>query len=163
MASSRVNTGSVATSARKDAAWTFAAKAVPDAELEPELRALHQGNCPKCQGPGPVDIHTSHKVYSVLVLTRYSSHPIMACQSCGRKQQLKHAAFSMLAGWWGFPFGLVITPVQIIRNIGGLTGLAGPDPSTPSPALARAVRLSLAARKRSTTSPVPGKPAQATS
>ena len=107
----------------------------------PSLRGkcehLHQGNCPQCQGPGPVDIHTSHKVYSALAFTRWSSHPVMACRSCGRKQQLKHAIFSFALGWWGFPFGLVITPVQVIRNIGGMIGLGGPDPSTPSPALAR--------------------------
>ncbi len=24
--------------------------------------------------------------------------------------------FSLLAGWWGAPFGLVLTPVQLVRN-----------------------------------------------
>ena len=28
--------------------------------------------------------------------------------------------FSLLFGWWGFPFGLVITPVQIGRNLVGM-------------------------------------------
>ena len=120
-----------------------------DSELEQRVKAIHEGECPKCQGPGPVDVDTSYMVYSILVMTRWSSHPIVACQSCARKQQLKHTLYSFVTGWWGFPFGLILTPVQIIRNIGGLIGMAGPDPMTPSPALSRIVRLSLAARKKS--------------
>jgi len=137
----------------KEAAWIFASKTVPDAEVEREVRSVHQGICPKCKGPGPIDVHTSHKVYSVLVLTSWSSHPIIACRACGHKQQLKHAIYSFVMGWWGFPFGLIATPVQVIKNVGGMIGLTGPDPSTPSPALTRAVRLTLAARKRSGTAP----------
>jgi hypothetical protein len=132
----------------KDAVWQGALKLVPEEELEREVRAVHQGNCPKCQGPGPVDVHTSHKVASAIVFTRWSSHPIIACRSCGKKQQLKHALYSFFLGWWGFPFGLIATPVQVIKNFGGLLGLSGPNPENPSPALARAVRLSLASRKR---------------
>jgi hypothetical protein len=115
----------------KEAAWTDALELVPDPELERGVKAIHEGNCPKCQGPGPVDVHISYKVYSILVLTRWSSHPILACQSCGRKQQLKHALLSLVTGWWGFPFGLILTPVQVIRNIGGMIGITGPDPMTP--------------------------------
>ena len=133
----------------KEAVWTDALKLVPNAEVEQAVKAIHEGACPKCHGPGPVDVHTSYKVYSILVMTRWSSQPIVACQSCARKQQLKHTLHSLVTGWWGFPFGLIFTPVQIVRNIGGLIGMAGPDPMTPSPALSRIVRLSLAARKNS--------------
>jgi len=143
----------------KEAAWIFASKSVPDAEVEREVRAIHQGTCPKCKGPGPIDVHTSHRVYSALVITSWSSHPVIACRSCGRKEQFKHAIYSFVLGWWGFPFGLVVTPVQVIRNVCGMIGLSGPDPSTPSPALARAVRLSLAARKRSVMALPASKPA----
>ena len=133
----------------KEASWSDALKLVPNAEVEQAVKAIHEGACPKCHGAGPVDVHTSYKVYSILVMTRWSSHPIVACQSCARKQQLKHTLYSLVTGWWGFPFGLIFTPVQIVRNIGGLIGTSGPDPMTPSPALSRIVRLSLAARKKS--------------
>jgi hypothetical protein len=32
---------------------------VSDDELEREVRKVHQGNCPVCNGPGPVDVHTT--------------------------------------------------------------------------------------------------------
>ncbi len=127
--------------------WQAAMRLVPDDEAEDETRVVHQGNCPVCQGPGPVDVHTSHKVYSALVFTRWSSQPLISCRSCARKRQVKHTLFSTLLGWWGFPFGLLITPVQVIRNVGGIIGVTGPNPETPSPALTRAVRLTMAARK----------------
>jgi hypothetical protein len=128
--------------------WQAAMKFVPEAEVERETRAVHQGNCPKCKGPGPVDIHTSHMVYSALVFTRWSSHPIMACRSCGRGQQIKHALFSSVLGWWGFPFGLLITPVQVGKNLGAILGMSGPSPESPSPALTRTVHRTLAARRQ---------------
>ncbi|MGC8641975.1 MAG: hypothetical protein ACP5XB_19080 [Isosphaeraceae bacterium] len=143
----------------RNSVWRAAMEKVPDDELEREVRMVHQGNCPKCHGPGPVDIHVSHKVYSALAFTRWSSHPVIACRSCGRSRQIKHAVFSMFLGWWGFPFGLVITPAQVIRNLGGILGITGPSPETPSPALARAVRLSLAARKQVGAVPPGNKPA----
>ena len=37
---------------------------------------------------------------------------------------------SLLLGWWGFPVGLVMTPVQIVRNIA--RNLATVDPTRPS-------------------------------
>jgi hypothetical protein len=51
---------------------------------------------------------------------------------------------SALVGWWGVPFGLVITPVQIIRN---LLGLLSSGPSLePSAELEKRVRLAIAAQ-----------------
>lgn len=131
------------------AEWVRASWAVPEAEVERQVREIHQGPCPKCGGEGPVDVHISHRVYSVFVLTSWSSHPEICCRSCGRKKYLKHGAFSLFLGWWGFPFGLVITPVQVVRNVGGVLGITGPDPNVPSDALNRMVRLSLAAQRRS--------------
>ncbi len=132
----------------RDGAVAQATLTVPEAELERQVRELHQGPCPKCGGPGPVDVHTSHRVYSALAFTRWSSHPEVSCQSCGRMRQLKHAVFSFFLGWWGFPHGLIITPVQVTRNLAGLIGMGAPDPGVPSPALHKAVRLSMAARRQ---------------
>lgn len=115
---------------------------VPQHVVRESLWRLHQGACPKCNGPGPVDVHVSHKVWSALFLTRSSSTPQISCRSCGTKSQLGNAAFSLVLGWWAFPWGLIFTPVQIGRNIAGL--VKGPDPSTPSSQLERTVRMSLA-------------------
>jgi hypothetical protein len=51
-------------------------------------------------------------------------------------------ATSSVLGWWGFPWGLLVTPVQIARNIVGL--FATPDPASPSRALTDLVRRQLA-------------------
>jgi hypothetical protein len=45
-------------------------------------------------------------------------------------------------GWWGIPWGLILTPIQVARNILGIFG--GPDKSRPSDALRQSVRVTLA-------------------
>lgn len=134
----------------QNSGWVRQSVMLPEAEVERRAREIHQGRCPKRGGPGPVDIHTSHRVYSALAWTSWSSHPELCCRACGRKKQIKHGAFSFLLGWWGFPFGLVITPVQVGRNLAGIIGLGVPDPASPSPALKRVVRRMLAARQPAT-------------
>jgi hypothetical protein len=32
---------------------------------------------------------------------------------------LPYTLLSLCAGWWGFPFGLIFTPIAIIENLGG--------------------------------------------
>jgi hypothetical protein len=49
-----------------------------------------------------------------------------------------------VAGWWGFPWGLLMTPVQITRNAWKLA--TPPNPAEPSPRLVQDARLQLAAR-----------------
>jgi len=125
-------------------AAVIAATRVAPHEVEKEVRAVHQGNCPQCQGPGPVDVHVAHKVWSALAFTSWGSKPRLCCRSCGRKHQLGSAAFSLVLGWWGFPWGLIMTPVQVTRNLSGMFG--GPNPESPSPALERIVRLHMVSR-----------------
>jgi hypothetical protein len=115
-------------------------------ELSPELvanevAAIHQGNCPKCGGPGPVDVSTSHRVWSIVVLTRWSSQPAVSCAQCSRRAKLGNTLFCLLFGWWGFPFGLLLTPIQIIRNLSGL--FQSFDAEKPSTELIKLVSLHL--------------------
>jgi len=116
---------------------------LPDATVQDQLLKTHQGRCPRCQGPGPVDVHVSHKVWSALVLTSWSSAPQISCRACGMKSQATGALFSLFLGWWGFPWGLILTPVQIGRNLFGMAHT--PESSHPSPQLEKTVRMSLAA------------------
>jgi hypothetical protein len=52
--------------------------------------------------------------------------------------------FCGVFGWWGFPWGIGMTPLQIARNIGELAG--GPQPGRPTALLEKVVRMQAAAR-----------------
>ncbi len=112
--------------------------------LEEQLHSVFKGKCPRCDGEGPVDIHTSYFVWSALLLTSWKNTPNICCKSCGVKDQAYSAIGSLLVGWWGFPWGLIMTPVQIARNLAGI--FRGGDPDTPSEELKRQVKLLLAER-----------------
>jgi hypothetical protein len=115
---------------------------LPDPSVQDQVWKVHQGPCPKCSGAGPVDVHISHRVWSAFVLTSWSSWPDLSCRSCGIKSQAVGAAFSLVLGWWGFPWGLVVTPIQIGRNLFGMA--SPPEPTKPSPQLEKIVRMTIA-------------------
>lgn len=117
---------------------------LPDGFVLEKVQELHGGPCPKCAGAGPVDMHTAYSVWSAGLITRWSQKTELCCRACGRNAKLKATAFSGVLGWWGFPWGLVMTPAQIIRNLGGL--LTRQDPSRPSDKLVELVRKNLSAR-----------------
>ena len=119
------------------------AKDIPEEKIIKTVEEVHSGRCPKCNGPGPVDAYTSHSVYSLLFFTSWYSTPHICCRSCGTKSQFGGIILSLVLGWWGFPWGFLMTPVQIIRNIHGL--FSAPSPSMPSEELKNRVRLLLAA------------------
>jgi hypothetical protein len=123
------------------------ANQLPLVEVMRYAQQVHGGNCPRCGGQGPADVHTSYRVWSALVMTNWSSRPAISCQSCGTKRKIGDAFFSLFLGWWGFPWGLLMTPVQLGRNLIGL--FQATDPSQPSPALERMLRLQLAQHKMS--------------
>jgi len=119
-------------------------KHVPPDVLERQVEEVFRGNCPKCRGSGPVDVHKVHRVWSALVLTNWSSAAQVSCRSCAAKSQIGGIFFSLLLGWWGFPWGLILTPVQITRNVVGMCG--GPDSSKPSGDLRKLVQVNLGAQ-----------------
>lgn len=119
-----------------------AASELPDHLVLPQVQLVHQGLCPKCQGTGPIDVHVGHRVWSALFITSWVSRPQVCCRSCGTRTQALDALFCLALGWWGFPWGLLMTPVQIVRNVMGMA--KGPDPTQPSAALTQAVRIQMA-------------------
>lgn len=121
------------------------ANQLPQAEVDRYVRTVHAGDCPSCGGEGPVDVHTSYRVYSAVLMTSWSSRPAVSCKRCATRRKLGDAAFSAALGWWGLPWGLIMTPVQIGRNLVGLA--RSPDPSHPSDALSHRLRVELAARQ----------------
>jgi len=117
------------------------AKHVPRDVLDRNMEDVFRGSCPRCRGLGPVDVHMIHRVWSALVLTSWSSTPQVCCRSCATKSQIGGIFYSLFLGWWGFPWGIVLTPVQIVRNLVGL--VRGPDPARPSEGLRKLILVSL--------------------
>ncbi|MBX3414822.1 MAG: hypothetical protein KF708_19205 [Pirellulales bacterium] len=117
---------------------------VPRDVMAEQVAQVHQGDCPRCGGPGPVDVHTSHSVWSALVMTQWKSTPEVCCRACGIKSKLVGTLSSGVLGWWGFPWGVIFTPIQILRNVSGL--FSAPDPTVPSAELEKMVRLQLASQ-----------------
>ena len=117
---------------------------IPEAAVQQQVWKFHQGPCPKCSRSGPVDVYVTHKVWSALYLTSWSSTPQTSCRSCGMKSQLGGAFFSLVLGWWGFPWGLLVTPIQIGRNL--LAIARPPEPSKPSAQLEKIVRMTMASQ-----------------
>ncbi len=122
-----------------------AARSVPEAEARLLAAKIHAGACPKCSGPGPVDIRRAYRVWSALLFTRWVTLTQVACRRCAIKQQALSTLGSATLGWWGFPWGLVMTPVQVARN---LVELARPHPPhAPSADLVQRARLMLASAR----------------
>ncbi|MDX2038715.1 MAG: hypothetical protein SFX72_18865 [Isosphaeraceae bacterium] len=120
------------------------AEALPDAEVEEWVREYRGGGCANCGRLEPIDIHESYRVHSLIVYTTWATKRVICCRSCARSELVKSAFFCFLFGWWGFPFGIIVTPVQLFRNLIRLTGIGMPDPEVPSAALIRSVRLDAA-------------------
>jgi hypothetical protein len=115
---------------------------VPEDEVDRHIAAVHNANCPLCGGAGPIDVHNSYRVWSALLLTSWSTRPRVSCKACARSAQAKDALFSLLLGWWGFPWGVVITPIQIARNLSGMA--TGGNAAGPSDQFRKIMKLQLA-------------------
>lgn len=114
---------------------------VSDEDISENVWSVHGGPCPNCGGPGPVDVHTSYLVISIIVITSSRSRPQVSCRSCGIKAKLGGALLSGLFGWWGIPWGIMFTPFYITRNLVSI--FLPPDPTHPSAKLEQLVRLNI--------------------
>jgi hypothetical protein len=123
---------------RNNAFITNLSQRIPTEALEQKIEEIWRGKCPKCGGSGPVDVHKAHEIWSALVLSSRKSRHHVCCRSCGRKQQVTAMLLCGVLGWWSRS-GLILTPVQITRNVIGMCG--GPDRSSPSPELRKVVQL----------------------
>jgi len=120
-----------------------ASRQFPDSVVNRHVSALFNGPCPQCGGPGPVDVHTSHRAVSALVLTWWSNRVTVSCRPCATRARLRDTLISLGFGWWAL-HGIIMTPVQIARNIKGLLGES--DPGRPSARLEKIVRAGLVER-----------------
>lgn len=109
---------------------SVAAEEIPLADAQLIARRLHRGPCPQCAGRGPVDVHLSHEIWSALVITRWESILHLVCRGCALKHQSSALLRNFVLGWWGLPWGVIVTPVQIIRNLIAIAN--PPNPELPS-------------------------------
>ena len=110
---------------------------IPQDLLDERVHAVHQGSCPKCKSEGPVDVHQSYSLWTILYVTRLNTQLHLCCRGCARRTQFGAVIKSVLFGIWG-PFGILLTPVQILRNLVGMIG--GPPPYAPSAPLFQLIR-----------------------
>ena len=102
---------------------------LPAKLIDERVHVIHRGRCPKCGGLGPVDVHCSYQVSSYIHHSSWRTNVRVCCRSCATRDQLFHAFACFLVGWWSIP-GLVLTPLQIVRNLAGM--FSGPNPLEPS-------------------------------
>ncbi len=114
---------------RRRSATRDVATIVPDAVIDKTVLDIFHGRCPQCKGDGPVDLRSSYVVWSAFLFTRFYNDSKLCCSKCGRINKVKSFFISGIAGWWGFPTGFVVTPVQLVRNLIGLTDADTRDPS----------------------------------
>lgn len=117
---------------------------LPPDVLENAVRDFHLGPCPRCGGPGPNDVVSAHRVWSLILLSNFASPVVIGCRRCGTAHIVKNSLITMCLGWWGFPFGLFGTPVQLIRNLFGLGKL--PTRDSVSPELVHLVKMNLTSK-----------------
>ncbi|MFW5784662.1 MAG: hypothetical protein ACOCW1_00635 [Chitinispirillaceae bacterium] len=111
-------------------------------ELDDFVNKIYKGNCPVCNKRGPVNFYLSHRISSALVMSSWGSRHKICCRRCGTKMLLLAMFRCFFLGWWNFPWGVIMTPVQIIRN--SVEILNGYIQEKPSGRFRRALKLKLA-------------------
>jgi hypothetical protein len=120
----------------------LAADQVPQDILQRQVSEWRQSRCPRCKRQdATIDVYEHHRVHSLLLMTQWSTRRSVCCRRCGRRDQLLSTLYCLGLGWWGFPWGLLVTPVQIIRNI---VGLCQGEPPRPTTAFEQIVRRQIA-------------------
>lgn len=118
---------------------------IPKETILHHASKIKEGVCPLCQqSSSKTEVRRYYRVWSAVVLTEWAERSHICCHSCGWKTNLESIIFCMLFGWWGIPWGLIITPGQIISNIAEM--FRAKAESSPSEELLRAARLELAAK-----------------
>ncbi|AOK56745.1 hypothetical protein DF107_26480 [Burkholderia stagnalis] len=115
------------------------------AEVHLYVDDCRHGPCPICRREdGPVDVHAAHRVVSLIFVTQWATRRHVCCRRCGRRKQAIAMLTSAVCGWWGLPWGVVLTPIQIARN---LLGFARREPRTATEQFEQVVRRKLAAHR----------------
>ena len=117
---------------------------IPPSAVQAMTEQVRHGTCPDCGGAGPVEAFVSHRVWSAVFKTQWTTHQHVCCRPCATRKQLTAMGYSALLGWWGIPWGLLITPIQILRN--GFELMKRAESPHASAELVRIVRMHMAAQ-----------------
>lgn len=115
------------------------ADSVPEATVDEVVAQLRHSRCHSCRRESDLEIFKSYTVYSVIVLTSWKEKSGLSCRSCARSRQFKDMMSSLALGWWGLPFGLIITPIILLMD--GVALIYNPLRKPPSKALRAHARL----------------------
>lgn len=116
-------------------------RAVPRDLLDRYLRAVYEGDCPQCGGPGPLDVYGATRGWIDMRIVLGERLPPISCRSCGAKTELRAVLKSAALSWW-LPFELILMPLSISQSI--LRMAMKRRQSGPSPQLERRVKVELA-------------------
>lgn len=111
-------------------------------EIQERIEYRHLGSCPLCGGVGPLDVQSTHTIWSLLIHSSFKTKTTISCRSCAVKMKIKSSLFSLFFGWWGIPDGIMKTPKFVLQDVVGLFQKI--DPKEPSNALKRFAALELA-------------------
>jgi len=114
---------------------------VPDELALSFASKIHSGSCPVCGRNGPIDIHLSHRIWSLFVGPFIKSPELVSCKHCGIISQVKGIISSFFLGWWS-PKGFFMTPIIIISNV--ICMVKAPKPERPSDRLMYKTKLDIA-------------------
>ena len=74
--------------------------------------------CERCGQASPhLRVIVVHWVWSALFFTRHGHTPYLACPACGTRLLAVASVKAGLFGWWGVPFGPLLTPVTLWKNL----------------------------------------------
>jgi hypothetical protein len=116
-------------------------EAIPSAAVSEQIRKARLGPCPECGADAPIEAHKSYIAGSFIIATSYKTTVHICCRRCAKRHQWEAIRATMVGGWWGLPWGLIMTPTQIIRNLLAMRSRADGHPSWD---FIRIVRLNLA-------------------
>jgi len=89
-------------------------------------------------------VHAWHRVHSLVLYTQWSTKRSVCCRRCGRRNQVVGTLYSVTLGWWGFPWGIFVTPIQIARNV---SAICRRQPVRATAEFERVVRMQLAEKQ----------------
>ncbi len=92
-------------------------KALGEGEIEGLIQWFRASPCPLCRRQGsPLNAFQTITVTSYLVATTKSASVIVGCADCIKKAAREAQSTTVLAGWWGLPWGPIYTLDAISTN-----------------------------------------------